>query len=120
MKLPKLDPITIDVLRSVVIAIAIVFIVVVLSTMGGCDATQPVRPTPVAIQVKTVDAPRVIPVPCVDAAEIPPPSETVMPPRGSDGVRKSAGAYVDMRKLATENEVLRGLLTKCTRLEGQP
>jgi hypothetical protein len=84
----------------------------IVLALSGC-ATTP-RP-PVAVQVKTVEVVKAVPVPCVTPEEIPPRAAKVSPdPAKSDLARKVAGLYVDFKNLFNENEQLRALLVQCT------
>jgi len=100
-----------DAARAVLLAIGLLLLVVLASLLAGC-AELPRKP--VAVQVRTVEVPRIVPVPCVAAADIPPRTPTAMPDARADAARKAAGAYVDMRNLVRENDELRALLTACT------
>jgi hypothetical protein len=107
-----MSPIAKDVLRSIGTAVLLVGLVVAIVALGGCaELTQ----KPVAVQVKTVDAPRAIPVPCVYPTDIPPKTPTAMPEPGADAARKAAGASADLHNVVAENDKLRALLVPCTK-----
>lgn len=90
----------------------VVIIVVFILILIGCAE---VEKRPVAVQVKTVETVKTVPVPCVTPDDIPARTGTVMPDPSADVARKAAGAYVDMRNLYIENEQLRALLIQCTK-----
>jgi hypothetical protein len=96
--------------------VAYVFFVVLVGAsvalMAAC-ATDGVRP--VAVQVRTVEVDKPVPVPCVAASDIPAPTPTTMPAPPADVARLAAGAYVDMHHLVVENAQLRALLIQCTK-----
>jgi hypothetical protein len=98
-----------DICFAVLLAVVLVAMVLLFA---GCAE---VEKRPVAVQVKTVETVKAVPVPCVTPDEIPQRSASVMPDPRSDVARKAAAAYVDMRNLYTENEQLRALLIQCTK-----
>lgn len=79
----------------------------------GCATLEP---KPVAVQVKTVEVPKAVPVPCVDAADIPATTPTAMPDASADAARLAAGASADLHNLVAENAKLRALLISCTKV----
>lgn len=91
------------------VLIAVMLVAAITAVAGCADLAK----RPVAVQVKTVEVPRVVPVPCVAAEDIPPRTPTAMPDPKADVARKAAGAYVDLHNLAAENEQLRALLIPC-------
>lgn len=106
-----MSPIARDVIRSCVVAAILVTVVILIAATTGCETVQR---KPVAVEVRTIPAPTAVPVACIDPAEVPPKTPTVMPDPKADIARKAAGAYVDMRNLYLENERLRALIAQCT------
>jgi hypothetical protein len=98
-----------DIGFAVLLAVILVALVMLFT---GCAE---VEKRPVAVQVKTVETVKAVPVPCVTPDDIPARAATVMPDPSADVARKAAAAYVDMRNLYTENEQLRALLIQCTK-----
>lgn len=101
-----------DIGSALVASSALVAIVVVLVALFGCAEAAP---KPVAVQVRTVEVPKLVPVPCVDAADIPAQAPTAMPDPKADAARLAAGASADLHNLVTENAKLRALLLPCTK-----
>lgn len=107
-----MKPLVKDFAIGIGLALFLVAIVVGIAAMSGCATTG----KPVAVQVKTVEVVKPVPVPCVTPEEIPPRTPKVMPdPAQSDLARKVAGLYVDFKNLVAENEQLRAILTQCTK-----
>lgn len=105
-----------DFALGLVTGCALVVLVVVLLALVGCaDVAQ----KPVAVQVKTVEVPKAVPVPCVAPEDIPPRTPTAMPDASADAARLAAGAAADVHNLVAENDKLRALLISCT-MKGTP
>ena len=88
-------------------------ILLVVMLLAGCATVPPGRVIPPGVEVRTVEVPKIVPVPCIKAEEIPPPTPTAMPAPDADDVRLLAGAYVDLHNVVQENDDLRKLLTQC-------
>ena len=87
-------------------------VVGIIVTFAGC---ADVPPKPVAVQVRTVEVPKAVPVPCVAAEDIPAKTPTAMPDPKADAARLAAGASADLHNLVAENDKLRALLISCTK-----
>lgn len=58
-----------------------------------------------------------VPVPCVSAADVPAYQPSAMPEPTADIARKAAGAAVDVRTLAQQNDQMRAALLACAKLK---
>lgn len=97
-------------------AVAFWFAVVLLALLlAGCATV----PTILTTEVRTVEVVKPVPVSCIKAADIPPKTQTAMPPPEADVGAKAAGASADVRQLENENAQLRAALLACSTL-GDP
>lgn len=92
--------------QSLSVALAVV--------LAGC-ATDKVKPQLVE-RVRTVTVTKTVPVPCVEASEIPSESQTAFPPQPADSARNASAASADYMSLFDENQKLRAILVKCTKV----
>ena len=90
----------------------LVVLVIVAVSLTSCAELER---KPVAVQVKTLETVKLVPVPCVAPDDIPARAAKVMPDPTTDAARKSAGVAVDFKNLYRENEQLRALLIQCTK-----
>ena len=86
--------------------------------LAGCAALQ--QQPDVLTHVTTVTVNKATPVPCIDAADVPPEFVTAMPagdPAAIDVARKSAAASADLRWLKPRYAAARALLLGCTEVK---